>query len=337
LVPRKVKRDKADEEGALMWEPRRPINNLVSRGNPGDNRAVSGARVISRDEPRLLEREGELETLVGFIADTRAGAGSLLVIEGPAGIGKTRLLAAARDLAAQEGMDVLLARGSELERAFSYGIVRQLFEPALVRASAGERTALLKGAAGLAAPLFSETLGIDGSHPGGDTTFGVLHGVYWLTANLGTRHPLLLVVDDLHWADTPSLRFFAYLVRRLEGLPVFRGGRPAAAGGDPGCPAPLRDHCRGTGGAAPCRAEGGGGRAPRSGFTRRRGRRGLLRCVFPATAGNPLLLRHLAAALAEEGVKPQVDQINRVNEVGTRRFLVGSGCSSPVYPETRDP
>ena len=44
------------------------------------------------------------------------------------------------------------------------------------------------------------------------------HGLYWLTANLAARAPVLILVDDVHWADAPSLRFLVFLVaRRLGG------------------------------------------------------------------------------------------------------------------------
>ena len=50
--------------------------------------------------------------------------------------------------------------------------------------------------------------------------FGTLHGLYWLVANLSDEGPLLLVVDDAHWADRASLRFLAFLAPRLVELPV---------------------------------------------------------------------------------------------------------------------
>ena len=51
-------------------------------------------------------------------------------------------------------------------------------------------------------------------------SFAILHGLYWLAANVAFHQPTLLAVDDLHWADTPSLRWLLYLTRRLEGVPL---------------------------------------------------------------------------------------------------------------------
>jgi len=53
-----------------------------------------------------------------------------------------------------------------------------------------------------------------------DTSFALLHGLYWLAANLADRAPLLIAVDDAHWADEPSLRWLAHLAARLDGLPL---------------------------------------------------------------------------------------------------------------------
>jgi len=101
----------------------------------------------------LLERSAELARIESALAEARAGRGTFVVIEGPAGIGKTALLAVARTAAAEGGMRVLRSRGSELERNFAFGVVRQLVEPPLVEASEVERAELLQGAAGVAAGL----------------------------------------------------------------------------------------------------------------------------------------------------------------------------------------
>jgi predicted ATPase len=47
-----------------------------------------------------------------------------------------------------------------------------------------------------------------------------LHGLYWLTVNLAHSTPLALAIDDVQWCDPPSLRWLAYLARRLESVPV---------------------------------------------------------------------------------------------------------------------
>jgi predicted ATPase len=90
----------------------------------------------------LLEREREaalLETLVRRAAD---GRGGLAMVEGAAGLGKTRLLRHAAQLAEAASVRVLSASGSELEHEFAFGAVRQLLEA----------HAVLEGAAELAAP-----------------------------------------------------------------------------------------------------------------------------------------------------------------------------------------
>jgi hypothetical protein len=101
----------------------------------------------------LLERSEELARIESALARARTGRGSFVVIEGPAGIGKTAVLLAARTAAAGQDMRVLRSRGAELERDFAFGVVRQLFEPVLAEAAPAERADWLQGAAGVAAGL----------------------------------------------------------------------------------------------------------------------------------------------------------------------------------------
>ena len=169
-------------------------------------------------QPALLEREAEIAAIHGLVAAARGGAGRLLVIEGRSGMGKTRLVGEVRGAARAGGLEVLAARAGELEQEFAFGVVRQLFEPLLARASAAERAELTAGAAGLALHLFQEPQAAGPA--AADPSFAMLHGLYWLAANLALRRPVVLAVDDLHWADVPSLRWLAYIGRRLEGLPL---------------------------------------------------------------------------------------------------------------------
>src|SRR6516225_6713615 len=167
----------------------------------------------------LCEREGELARVDALLTAARAGRGGVLVITGPAGIGKTVLLGAARERASRVGMRVLAGRGGELESGFSFGVARQLFEPLLAGAGAAEREALLAGAARRA--LIALEGQADAAQPAdSEPPFGVMHGLYWLAVNASEAGPVLVAVDDLHWADQASLRFLLYLADRLSGLPV---------------------------------------------------------------------------------------------------------------------
>ena len=160
---------------------------------------------------RLRERERDLAAVEGLLQHR----GGVLLIEGRAGTGKTSLVEAACSRAGELGHRVVRARGSELESGFAFGVVRQLFERRLAAAGEGERAALLAGPAAAARPLLS---GEVSARPAGDSSFAVLHGLYWLVVNLAVGGPVLIAVDDAHWADEPSLRWLAYLAPRLEGL-----------------------------------------------------------------------------------------------------------------------
>jgi class 3 adenylate cyclase len=111
-------------------------------------------RVLAPTPERLLERGDELTLLADAVEAAAAGSGRFSAIVGDAGIGKTTLAREVRGAAELRGLEVLHARGGELEHEFSYGIVRQLFEPRLAAASPAERRELVTGPAALAERLF---------------------------------------------------------------------------------------------------------------------------------------------------------------------------------------
>src|SRR4051794_37330760 len=85
----------------------------------------------------LLERDHELGRVRAVLHATARHGGEALVIEGAAGMGKSRLLEEARVRASELGIRVLNARATELERRFPFGVMRQLFERPLVEADSG--------------------------------------------------------------------------------------------------------------------------------------------------------------------------------------------------------
>ena len=175
--------------------------------------------MLRAEDIALLERGRELELLNALVRDLRAGAGRAVITEGPAGIGKTALLHQLRGLA--EGGDILTlgGRGTELERDFAFGLVRQVFEPHLRTLAPRHAASLLRGPASLTEPLLGRGGGFD-PPASGDPAFPLLHGLYWLLANIADECPVLLLLDDVQWADTQSVRFIEFLAPRLAELPV---------------------------------------------------------------------------------------------------------------------
>jgi DNA-binding CsgD family transcriptional regulator len=183
-------------------------------------RRVCGRSTVPPETPlNPLERDDELKRLAAALASARDDRGRRILIVGPPGIGKTRLLQEAGRMAAEGGMAVLTARAGLLERDYPFGLTLQLLESRFVRAPACERTDLLRGRAGLACTL----LGVDATAvvtPTDADEFALVHGLYWAVVNLAERQPLALLVDDVHWADELSLRFLHYLWQRVDDLPV---------------------------------------------------------------------------------------------------------------------
>lgn len=184
----------------------------------------------------LLERETELGAVGEALAAAGQAAGRLLLVEGHAGIGKTSLLDAAVDQARHGAITVLRARASELETDFAFGVALQLFEPLLAGAEDETRDRLLAGSAALAGPLLERPASWGGDI-GDERFYSVMHGLFWLLSNLADGGPVLIAIDDAHWADRASLRLVLYLLQRLDEMAV--AIIAARRLGEPGAPDDL--------------------------------------------------------------------------------------------------
>ncbi len=175
----------------------------------------------------LFERERELAVVDALLRDVKTGRGATVLVEAQAGVGKTRLLRLAAQRAGEAGFTILRGRGSELERPFGFGVVRQL----LARAVAEDPRLWSAGAEAARPVLLDEAATTAAGDAAG---FGTLRALEWLVGDLAARGPLAIVADDLQWADAASLRFLVLLAERLEELPLALVGamRPREPGAD---------------------------------------------------------------------------------------------------------
>jgi DNA-binding CsgD family transcriptional regulator len=174
--------------------------------------------------PRLRGRDAEIQAVREALDRVCAGRSAIVLIEGEAGIGKTRLLADALDGARGRGMQVAAGRAEELEQTRPFGVLAAAFRCAL--ASPDPRRAAIAG-----------LLASGGGGEGGPVTvtsdpglqFRVVDAFTDLAEELALRGPLVIGADDLQWADPSTLLTLAAVIRRLADVPVALIGcfRPA--------------------------------------------------------------------------------------------------------------
>lgn len=292
---RRARKVLADELGVDPGPALRSLEAEVLAQSPDLDapvRPASREQAALNPQPRtpdgLVDRERETAVLRTMVDELAAGRHGCLLVEGPAGIGKTRLLDELRRLAVGAGVWARSARSSTLEQGFEWGVARQLFDSA-----------------------------VDDVVRRGEP-FAVLRGLCEVVTRLADDAPFVLCVDDVQWSDEASLQFLAYLVRRLEGIPVLvvlalRTGEPHQADdllaeltGNESVvvmhPAPLSE-----GATATLVTERLG-----------RGAESFVAACHRMTSGNPLLLRQLLRALADEGVPPDAAHVDTVRAVGSR-------------------
>jgi DNA-binding CsgD family transcriptional regulator/tetratricopeptide (TPR) repeat protein len=262
----------------------------------------------------LLERESELAEFDAVLAEVKGGRGCAVSVEANAGLGKTRLLQEGRRASEHAGLTVLPARATEFERDFPFALVRQLFEGPLAARPPQEREALLEGARAACGAL-----GLEANSDQTPDSFAVLHGLYWVTAGLAERGPLLLAIDDIHWSDAASLDYFGFLLPRLEELPVLliATSRPDEPDSPEGLNRLLTDNLVRHLTPGPLSAEATNklleqelGRSPEWNFGA---------ACHDVSGGNPFLLCELAHTLGEQGLKPVAESADLVRELAPER------------------
>ncbi|MFE3602225.1 ATP-binding protein [Streptomyces sp. NPDC059142] len=270
--------------------------------------------------PPLVGRARQMEALARHAAAARSGRPRLVLVDGPAGVGKTALLRAA--VAADgpfAGMTVLYGGCRAVDAATGYSAVRALCGRLGLTSRKGRTSPLLDGGARRALPALV-TDPADPDNPGAapDNTFSVLQGLYWLAVNLMAEAPLVLVLDDAHWCDERSLRWLDFLLRRADGLPllVVAAHRTEAGLAAPDAladlaahhlPDPLRLGPLDASEVAELTAGLFPGRRPEPAFVGR---------LVSVTGGSPLEAVRLLRDLRSAGLGPDEEGARRIAEAG---------------------
>jgi DNA-binding CsgD family transcriptional regulator/Tfp pilus assembly protein PilF len=157
---------------------------------------------------RLLERDRALAAIDRVLGRACGGVGCGVWFEGAPGVGKSSLVREATGRATQRGLAVLDARAIDHMQGFPYGLASSLLGDDLPTPAAHQCGVHAGGG-----QLPSADVG-----PAGE--LAVLHRLAGVVLDLSSAQPVLLAVDDAHWADLPSLRWLLYLTQRIDRLPV---------------------------------------------------------------------------------------------------------------------
>jgi DNA-binding CsgD family transcriptional regulator len=170
--------------------------------------------VLRMSAGRMVGRDGELSRLLALLDDAEAGRSVVALVSGDAGVGKSRLIAEAIRLAAGRGFTVLSGQCAELGDSVPYLPLADALRGA--GAATGVRDALSSR------PALTRLLpeGGDG-HQASEDRSGLARqqmfgGVLGLLAELAAAAPVLLVLEDLHWADASTRDLVTFLSRMLH-------------------------------------------------------------------------------------------------------------------------
>lgn len=183
------------------------------------------------EDRRLFEREDEIKRGTALLRELRKGAanrqtslGSVLICRGGAGYGKTGLIEVFRRDALEpgHGMHVLSARGGEFKRLSPFSMVRQLLHPLIAELGRENGDEVRKQIFGNWYDVVAPALGLCAPEPGTHSDpVGVQDGLDYVLTQLAVfRSPVVLVLDDLHWADAETLTWVLGFLFKVPSLPL---------------------------------------------------------------------------------------------------------------------
>jgi DNA-binding CsgD family transcriptional regulator len=260
---------------------------------------VDSAQV--EDDARTVGRAAELRTISDLFGRLADGSGSFLQIVGEPGIGKTHLLATMREMAVERGVEVLSGRAGEFERRMPFQVLIEALQDRV--AGVGLDRLLPPGSADMLMPLIAEPWGASppSPRPGRDVDvdrFQLFQALRQLLVALAAK-PLVVMFDDVHWADPGSIDFISFLSRHTITVPLL----VVVSHRDRQAPAQLRYAlARNSDHRSVARIELGPlSRTEAAALIRRRAGSRMLEELYQESQGNPLYLLTLGRRLSEAG------------------------------------
>jgi DNA-binding SARP family transcriptional activator len=216
------------QDPALDWTPPpeepgtspEETGGSAGQASPAPAAPVTRGRQAAADD--LVGREDQLAALDAILAGARGGHGRVLLVAGEPGIGKTRLAEEAARCAAAAGMQVAWGRCQEGDGAPALWPWAQVVRQLAAGLAPGQLAAMLGPSAARLGPLLPELAGPPPpARPPpiadlGAARFQLNQAAAGLLRRLAEARPLLVVIDDLNWADVPSLSLLAFLAAELK-------------------------------------------------------------------------------------------------------------------------
>jgi len=195
---------------------------------------------MGRVHDPILGRQTEIDLLRNELTEAEAGRPRFVVVSGEAGIGKTRLLDELVAIADEDGFLTLRGRGSEFDTERPFGLYADALDAYLASLQSSALERLETDRLGALAAVFPSLHRLDQAveYPATvNERFRAYQAVRDLLERLAARRPLLLVLDDMHWADGASLELTSYLLRKppqgevlvAMALRLGQGGPPVSA------------------------------------------------------------------------------------------------------------
>jgi len=212
------------QDPALDWQPPsqpRPPATAAPAAPPAPEPAPAPAT-----GPVFVGRERELRDLAQLLGQAADGRGSLVLLGGQAGIGKTRTAEELAALARRQGLRVLWGRCHEGDGAPPYWLWAEVLRSSVPGRHPEALAAALGGRAAEISQFVPELRErLPGPPPAAPldpeaARFRLFEAVADLLRRAAAAQPTLLVLDDLHWADKPSLMLLQFLTRQLRDTPV---------------------------------------------------------------------------------------------------------------------